>query len=349
MLLLYSCNDMHDVERAVTLPETQQTGRMLILSEGLFYANNSKLASYNFETKELNTDYFLTKNKRGLGDTANDMILYGSKLYIAVNISSQIEVVDVNTGFSLKKIPLFNEKNVSRQPRHLVCQDGKVYVSCFDGTLVRVDTTNLEVDGITSCGRNPEGLCIAAKKIYVANSGGLDFPKYDNTVSVVDIKTFREIKKITVGKNPYIIHSDSQDDVYVTSRGDYGNNTYRFQKIDSYIDEVVQDFNGLNALNFTIFEDKAYLYNFDFATNKNWVKVFDCRSETIINKNFISDNTELNIPYSIQVNPFDGDVYITNSPGYTVWGDVLCFDKSGKLKFRLNNIGLNPNTILFLK
>lgn len=347
-LFIYSCDDMHDVERNDGLPLTQSSGRMLVLSEGLFNMNNSTLAYYNFDTKEFNTNYFQTKNKRGLGDTANDMILYGSKLYIAVDISSQIEVVDVNTGISLKQIPLFNDKNSSRQPRYLESSDGKVFVSCFDGTLVRIDTTKLVVDGTVNCGRNPEGLCIAAGKIYVANSGGLDFPKYDNTVSVIDIKTFKELKKITVGTNPYIIHSDSQGDVYVSSRGNYGENPYRFQKIDTYIDEVVQDFEGLNVLNFTIYDDKAYLYNYDFTTNKNWVKVFDCLSEKVVNASFISDNTVLDTPYSIQVNPADENIYITNSPGYTLWGDVLCFDKTGKLKFRINEIGLNPNKIVFL-
>ena len=98
VLSVFSCDDMHDVERNGGLPLTQSSGRMLVLSEGLFNMNNSTLAYYNFDTKEFNTNYFQTKNKRGLGDTANDMILYGSKLYIAVDISSQIEVVDVNTG-----------------------------------------------------------------------------------------------------------------------------------------------------------------------------------------------------------------------------------------------------------
>lgn len=349
LIFLASCNDMHDVERTISLPENQKTGKMLILSEGLFQMNNSSLAFYDFETKELNINYFKFKNKRGLGDTANDMMLYGSKIYIAVNVSSQIEVIDANTGVSVKQIPAFDEQKRARQPRYLTQKDGKVYVTCFDGNLLRIDTASLQIDGMVKCGRNPEGLCIANEKIYVANSGGLDNPNYDNTVSVVDVKTFKELKKITVAPNPYKIYADSEGDVYVSSRGNTNSETYKFQRIDSYVDEVIQEFEGLNVLNLSITDNTAYLYSFDFTKNESWVKVFDCVSEKVISHNFISDGTVLEKPYSIQTNPFDGNIYITDTSDFTMMGDVLCFNPKGELQFRIENIGVNPNSIIFLR
>ena len=347
---LVSCNDMQDVEKVITLPENQKTGKMLVLSEGLFNMNNSRLSYYNFETKELKTNYFKEKNKRGLGDTANDMIRYGSKIYIVVNVSSQVEVIDANTGYSVKQIPVFDEDDKARQPRYLTGKDGKVYVTCFDGNLLRIDTVKLEIDGMVKCGRNPEGLCIANEKIYVANSGGLDNPNYDNTVSVVDLNTFKEIKKIQVADNPYKIFADSEGDVYVSSRGNYSTSQpYRFQRIDSYVDEVIQEFEGLNVLNFTIYNDIAYMYSFDFNSDNNWIKTFDCLTEKVIDEKFITDNTKIEKPYSIQVNPFDGNIYITNTSDFTMNGDVLCFNKDGELQFSIDNIGLNPNKIIFLR
>lgn len=349
-LFCFSCNDMVDVEREIDVPENQTAGKMLVLSEGLFNMNNSTLAYYDFEKKELITDYFLQKNGRGLGDTANDMILYGSKIYIVVNVSSQIEVIDAATGLSVQRIPLFDENEFARQPRYLDKKDGKVYVTCFDGNLVRIDTTKLEVDAIVKCGRNPEGLCIVGEKIYVANSGGLDFPDNDNTVSVVDVKTFKELKKIEVAQNPYKLFSDSEGDVYVSSRGNYSASLpYRFQRIDSYVDKVVQDFEGLNVLNFHLFEDKIYMYSYDFDSDESWIKVFDCLTEKVVSEKFITDDTKIDRPYSIQVNPFDKDVYLTNCPDFTSFGDVFCFKPDGTLNFKINNIGLNPNKILFLK
>ena len=49
---------------------------------------------YSFSNGTQTPDYFKKINKRGL-DTANDMAIYGSKLYVVVNVSSQIEVIDL--------------------------------------------------------------------------------------------------------------------------------------------------------------------------------------------------------------------------------------------------------------
>lgn len=343
-----ACNDMYDVERNTEIPQNEEAGKLLILSEGLYSQNDSRLALFDLESQLFNIDFFNFVNKRSLGDTANEMILHGSKIYILVNVSSQIEVIDVATGVSLKRIPLFNENEKAKQPRYATAFKDKVYVTCFDGDVVRIDTVSLQIDGNVKCGRNPEGICITSEKIYVANSGGLGFPAYDNTVSVIDIPTFKEIKKITVANNPYKVESDSEGDVYVSSRGNYGEDAYRFQRIDTYIDEVIEDFKELHVLNFSIHNDKAYIYNYDFSTQQQWIKIFDCLKEKVVVENFVSDNTHIETPYQIQENPYTGNIYIVDAQNYIYWGDILCFDKNGKLKFRIDEVGLNPNRILFL-
>lgn len=347
IVFLFSCDDMEDQLREPDpLPVAEPT-QIFVLSEGLFNMNNSTLAMYNLLTGETNADYFLSVNHRGLGDTANDMGFYGSKLYIVVNVSSQIEVIDAKTGLSLKQIPMFNEKNIARQPRYIDFYDGKAYVCSFDGTVARIDTASLEIEKVVTCGKNPDGICITNGKIYVSNSGGLNYPDYDNTVSVIDLSGFSEIKKITVGTNPYKLHADNEGDVYIVTRGSYGVEPYRFQKISSITDQLTKSFDDIQALNFTIHNDTAYIYNYDFGTQKSWIKVFDCRQEKTITENFISDGTVLNTPFGIEVNPSNGDVYVLDACSFTAWGNVLCFDRCGKLKFRLKEIGLNPNKLVF--
>lgn len=352
-LLLVNCDDMHDFEKQRAYPKDTSTYKMYVLSEGLFNYNNSTLAVYNFaekdSSKKLETNYFQKVNKRGLGDTANDMQRYGNKIYIVVNVSSQIEVLDVKTGISLKRIPMFNEDGVARQPRYIDFYEDKAYVCAFDGTVARIDTSSLAIEKITKVGRNPDGICITNKKIYVSNSGGLSFPNYDNTVSVIDIASFEEIKKIEVGLNPYKIHADSQGDVYVVTRGNYEDIGYEFHLIDSDVDEMVHTFEGMSTYNFEIFEDKAYMYNYDFFTATSWIKVFDCISERVIDEQFIKDKSiTIDTPYALSINPINNDVYVVDAHHFVNWGDLLCFDKNGKFKFRINEIGLNPNHIIFL-
>jgi YVTN family beta-propeller protein len=346
-LFLTSCDDMDDKLKPEINTGAAEPTQLYILSEGLFNMNNSTLASYDLNSKTLVSDFFLTVNKRGLGDTANDMGIYGSKMYVVVNVSSQIEVLDVKSGKSLAQIAMKNEKGIAREPRYIEFYAGKAYVCSFDGTVAKIDTSTLKIETFVQCGKNPDGICVANNKLYVSNSGGLSFPDYDNTVSVIDINTFTEIKKITVATNPGKIHADSEGDVYVVSRGDYGANPYLFQRINSKTDTLEDTFEDIQALNFNIHNDTAYIYNFDFTNQTCWVKVFDCKTEKIISENFITDGTELSTPYGVDINPANGDVYLTDAKSYTVWGDVLCFDRHGKLKFKINEIGLNPNKVVF--
>lgn len=347
LLFVSSCDDMKDVPSPVNLPEIQgETGKLYLLSEGLFNMNNSTLSLIDFDKRNFTQDVFGFVNNRGLGDTANDLQLFDNKLWIVVNVSSQVEVIDLNTGISIHRFSIFNENNQGRQPRFIAFAGEKAYVCSFDGTVTRIDIPTLAIDGLASCGRNPDGIAVANNKLYVSNSGGLDNPNYDSTVSVIDIPTFREIKKIDVGLNPYKLAADSEGDMYVISRGNNSDIKSKFCKLNSESDELVQTFSDIPAVNFCLRNDTAYLYNFDFVTNEYSVKTFDCKSEQIISDSFITDGTVLERPFCIAVNPRNGNVYFTDAHGYTVKGDFLCFNRQGKLQYKLESVGLNPNSII---
>jgi len=347
LIFMSSCDDMKDVPTPVDLPLTPgETGQLYVLCEGLFNMNNSTLSLMNFTNRTINPDFFLFQNNRGLGDTANDMKLYGSKLWIVVNVSSQVEVLDARSGVSIRRIPFFNEQGLARQPRYITFYGNKAYVCSFDGTVARIDTTSLTLEAVTTVGRNPDGITAVNGKLYVSNSGGLDIPNYDNTVSVVSLNPFTEVKKITVGMNPFKLEADSQGDVYVVSRGNNGSIKSTWCRISSQTDEVIQTFHDLPVVNFTIHNDTAYLYNFDYVKNTYWVKTFDCLTEQIISTGFITDSTTLERPFGIYVHPTNGNVYITDAKNYTLKGDLLCFSRKGKLRYKIQKVGLNPNSVV---
>ncbi|WP_294535528.1 YncE family protein [uncultured Bacteroides sp.] len=352
-LFYASCDDMEDKPVTSTVEgQITETGtaEIYILSEGLFNLNNSSLTRYSFRTHQLKTNYFSNINKRGLGDTANDIALYGNKLYIVVNVSSTLEVVDFTTGQSIKQIPMRTENGSSRQPRHIAFHKDKAYVCSFDGTVARIDTTSLEIEATVKAGRNPESLCVQNEKLYVSNSGGLDYSEgigVDNTVSVIDLASFTEIKKITVGPNPGCILPDSENFVYVATHGkNIVEGDYHLVKINSHTDEVERVFDE-KVMNFAIQGNVGYLYNYNYQTEDASIKMFNLQTGETIREHFITDGTQIHTPYGIHINPYSGNIYITEAYSYTVTGDVLCFNQNGQLQFRLNRIGLNPNTVVF--
>ena len=129
--LLYSCSAPSEPSTPKPPPVSEETAALYILSEGLWGTNSSTIAYYSFENQDLDKDYFNTVNGRKLGDVGNDFKIYGSKIYIAVTTSSQVEVIDTHTGLSLKQLPLVNESSKPREPRYIAFDKGKAYVSCL--------------------------------------------------------------------------------------------------------------------------------------------------------------------------------------------------------------------------
>ena len=325
-----------------------------VLSEGLFNQNNSTLSWIDFGTGLPDSwdngtgnsyDCFEKVNGRRIGDTANDLLLYGSKLYIAVSESSTIEILDASTSRSLKQIPMSLEGKAS-QPRRLTASGGYVYVCCFDGTVTRIDTLTMEANATINVGRNPDGICCAKGKLYVSNSGGLDPQNPDSTVSVIDIASFQEIKRVTVRSNPGSIYAYGNS-VYVVSRGifDYGTMDYdsRLHCIDTDTDEVTHTYD-IPILNMDIVDGKAWFYGYGAGGT---IQVLDLATGMIIDSDFITDGTRIECPYSIKVEPSTRKVYVCDALDYVTPGALLCFSPEGRLLYRVQGIGINPNTVSF--
>jgi len=328
-------------DRSSTEPEqpTAERKGLYVLCEGLFNGNNTSLAYYNYDDKQLTTDRFFAVNKRGLGDTGNDIKVYGSKMYIVVNVSSTLEIVNPHTGASLKKIDL-KDNGVGRQPRYIVFNKNKAFISNFDGTVAVLDTASMAIEQYIKVGRNPEQMAISNNKLYVANSGGLD-PTYDNSISVINLNTLKETKKITVVENPTVLAADQYGDIYVLSVGNYADVKPSMATIDSKTDEVKAEL-AFSGGSMVISGDLAYI-----PASGGKLKVFNVKTEKIEKEDFITDGTKITTLYGVAVDDLTGEVFITDAKNYKTGGEVFCFDETGKKKYSIN-VGINPNNVVFV-
>jgi len=324
-------------------PEEEDVlGDVYILNQGGMGMNNASLSCYNSQTKALLNDCFRVKNKRGLGDVGNDLKAYGGKLYCVVNNSNTVEVMNLHTGETVKQIPLS-----SKMPRRIAFWKNKAYVCCWDGTVVQIDTATFAVEKTVKVGRSPEDLCVSNGKLYVSNSGGMDYPNYDSTVSVVDLSSFAEVKKIAVGLNPNRIQADGYGNVYVIVTGNYVDVFAEFKCISSQSDAVTQSLDFVPDI-FTISGNTAYLCQYNYATSSCVVKEFNVVSKQVVKENFFTETVDIKAPYSISVDAANGDVYIGDARNYVESGDVYCFGSNGKKKFKLE-VGVNPCDIVLVR
>lgn len=325
---------------------------IFILNEGGFNSNNASLSYYDYDAKNLTADIFQQQNNRGLGDTGNDAQIYGSKIYIIVNASSTVEVLNARNAKSIKQLDFKTIAGLTKQPRYIVFNNNKAFISSYDGTVAVLDTASLTIEKYITVGRSPEQMAIANGKLYVANSGGLDYPNYDNTVSVIDLATLTEIKKITVTLNPNGVAADQYGDVYIKSIGNYSDVNPTLTIIDSKTDAVKTTFTNFNGGKMTIAGDFAFFTIAGSPKTKDMpaitgnLKVFNVKTETVEKEKFIGDDTFITSPYGVNVDNLTGEVFITDAKNYASRGEVFCFDKEGKKKYVLTT-GVSPNGVIF--
>ena len=315
-----------------------------LLNEGNMGSNKSTLDYFDYKTGEYSRNIYAAVNPsvpKELGDVGNDLVLYGSKLYAVINCSNKIEVMDAKTA---KRIGQINIPNC----RYIKFHNGFGYVTSYAGPVqpdnqqigyvAKIDTTSLQIVDQCLVGLQPDGLAMANGKVYVANSGGYLSPNYENTVSVIDIASFKETKRITVAVNLNRVCADKHGNIWVNTRGDYYNTSSKLYCIDSKTDQLIDSVN-IVASNFHLDDDKLYIIGVKWSnvTMSNEINygIVDVVSRQVISNKFITDGTdaEIRMPYGIAVNPLTKDIYVTDARNYVTPGTLYCFDKYGKLKW----------------
>ena len=323
---------------------------MYVLNEGNMGSNKASIDFLDLDENKPTVHYhrniYSERNPnvvKELGDVGNDIKIYGSKLWIVVNVSNKVEVA---TADSCKRITQINIPNC----RYLAFKDGFAYVSSYVGPVkldkdaplgmvYKVDTVDFKKKDSVVVGYQPEELCIVENKLYVANSGGYRAPNYDNTLSEIDLTTFKEIRKIKVGLNLHHCQVDHYGQIWVTSRGNYNDVPSRIywlykghNQLYEVIDSIDTPVSGLSIVG-----DSLYYYgsawNSATATNTISYGLINVRTHQTIETNLFSapQIKDITMPYGIMVNPTERDFYLMDAKNYVSSGSLLHFKPDGTL------------------
>ena len=337
---------------------------MYLLNEGNMGSNKASIDYVDFVNGYYIRNLYAERNPtviKELGDVGNDIQIYGSKLYAVINCSHKVEVMDARTCVRIGQIDIPN-------CRYIRFSRGKAYVSAYVGpvsinpdaqlgAVFEVDTATLTVTREVSVGYQPDELDILGEYIYVANSGGYRVPNYDYTVSVVERYGMKQVQKIPVGINLHRLRKDRHNRLWVSSRGDYGQippALHLLERKNSTSKEMaVTDTFPIPCSEFVIAGDSLYFYgvSWNSQTESNHVSygIFNIASKTLSASSFITDGTEkdIKIPYGIAVNPYNGDIFVTDAKNYVSSGVLHCYGKNGRKKWSVRT-GDIPAHMAFL-
>ena len=363
LLALAACREPEDTDPSVKTDvgggDAGDIYGFFLLNEGNMGSNKCTLDFYDYTTGIYSKNIFPERNPeivQELGDVGNDIGIYGTKLWIVVNCSNLVEVIDVRTGWHVEQIPIPN-------CRSLAFSDGCVYVSSYAGPVemdpnyrlgyvAKIDTSSFEIRDTCTVGYQPEEMAVVGDMLYVANSGGYRVPDYDNTISVVDLHIFREVQKIEVAPNLHRMEADKYGNIWVSSRGDYYDIPSMTFVINTENNSVCDVLDLLACTDMTLCGDSLYVYSntwnyFTQSSDINYA-IVDVKTHQVVTRNFITDGTEQQFqnPYGIAVNPNNHDIFLTDARDYVTPGKVYCFSPDGKLKWQAYT-GDIPSRIVF--
>ena len=364
LLCLFSCRD----EKDILMPETEQVttetvqniSGFYLLNEGNMGSNKATIDYFDYTSGSYTRNIYAEANPtvvQELGDVGTDLQIYGSKMYAVVNCSNLIEVMDVHTARHIGTISLPN-------CRYIRFSGGYGYATSYAGEVstnsehaqigyvAKIDTATLQIVATCNVGYQPDELEIANNRIYVANSGGYMQPHYDKTLSVIDLDTFQELKRIEVACNLFRVRADEHNQLWVSSRGNYSDVPSRLYCVSLQTEKVTDSVN-VSVSSFDIVGDTIWIvgneYNTSSGQNTNSYSLVDVNSHKVLSDNFITDGTEaqIKVPYNIKLNKQTNEIFITDAKDYVSPGTLYCLSSEGKLKWSVST-GDIPSAIAFV-
>lgn len=302
------------------------TGGLYILSEGTWNRNQAELAYYNMETGALEKKIFETRNSVKLGDTGNDLAIYGGKMYCVVSGASvetgggHLEVIDPATGISIKRIPFKDQNGDADQPRKIAFYKNKAYVTGFSGCVARIDTASLSIDKYAPLsGDGTEGITQYDGKLFVCNSG----KGSGTTISVLDIASFAETKTVTVPRNPRNIAVSKTGVIYFSTDMLYDTgDPSGLHSMDVNTGNITTY--NTNGGRLAIGKNDVYVIETDYTTYGSLAKKLNLATKEI--GDFTTQLPDFFMGYSVSVNPLDGSIYAMGQGQ-----DVSILDAEGNL------------------
>ena len=320
---------------------------LVILNNGNWGDNNGSVMAYDAVLQDF-TDVFKSANNKALGDLGQDILVLGDDIYISVQGSQVIFVCDRN--FRVKKeIKVSDSEGNQLSPNYFAASADKVYVTLYEGWLGEIDPSEDYAVRITEVGPNPVGLACVSGKIYVANSGGYVQYYYNNTLSVVDETSFKEVSTIEVNVNPQTVVANSGGNLlYVSSLGNYGDIAPKLEVVNLSDGSVHStSYSGVSEIARGA-DDTLYILcgGYDSSWNPLPGTVYAHNMALNSGKGVFSE-IKFEKAYKISADSRTGNVFVTASD-YKTNGDVYVLDRSGKLLSKFDSRGLNPVKALFL-
>ncbi|MBR1733803.1 MAG: hypothetical protein IJ729_08765 [Alloprevotella sp.] len=343
--VLTSCLKDEEPEPIIQDADLHPETGILLVNQGSMYSGiDGTLSLLDLTTGGLTNGIFRATNGQSLGDSPQNAIAYGSKVYVSVFGSNLVWVLDRRTLQIVKKVE-------TNSPEWVAGANGYVYVANNDGYVSKIDTTALAITDRLAVGPNPACLLADATYLYVSISDGYNSDGgYANgkRVARIRLSDFTPADAIPVGLNPgRLVQGTDGGPIFVVCQGNWADIAPAVWKVSG---NEAHEFcpGSMAAAN----AGQLYVINsvtdWSTYTTTTDYKVYDTTTGEVKNDNFIG-GTEPESPTFIAAKKGSTDIYIGSRASgydYTSPGYLYVFGNEGTLRKKYD-VGIEPYSLVF--
>lgn len=325
-------------------PLPEQTTRIaLIANEGAFGNGNAALSVFDFEKDSLYNNVFFNKNQQHLGDVLQSITEVNDYIFLAINNSDKITVIDRHDFSFIKNISV-------RKPRYMLQVSAeKLYVtSLYYPEINIIDLNTLEPSGkIDTDFPNTEGLMLQEGKVYACNWNiacnyiyKID-PEYDHIIERIPI----------AGYAPQQIVADREKNLWVLAGNVQQQAPASLSRISSS-GELTRSYffsSGADIIKPVFNPTRDTLYyigvNYDGDTENNGIYRMRIDAEHLPQEAFIAAQP-LQYFWGLGIDSLTGKIFIGDPKGFIQQGSLGIYNAAG-LRLATYTTGVGPGYFYF--
>lgn len=337
ILVLLSCKKDKIGPQCLDCNENQlsntSSSDILIINEGNFGFGNGSVSIYNDSNLQISQNVFQQNNGIPLGDVAQSAYQFNNKIYIVVNNSNKIEVVNSNNLSSITTI------NGFISPRYFLPIDSnKAYVTdLFANAIQIVDLNSNTITGNINVNGWTEQLLLYQDTVYVCDMT-------NNNLLLFSTQTDQFIDSVKVGIQPNSIVIDKNNRIWILCDGGMNESLPQLIRFNPQNRQVEASFqfpsltDSPSELKINSLRDELYFIN-------SSIYKMNINDSSLPTNSLVSNNGR--ILYGLGVNQKNDQFYIADAIDFVQNSSVFRYSKNGVLLDSFKS-GIITGEFLFL-
>jgi outer membrane protein assembly factor BamB len=319
-------------------------GNVYIVCEGNFGLGESSLYAYRPASDSVYGDVYMSANNQPLGDVFQSMARMNGKLFLCVNNSNKIAVVNADTWKLVATISI-------PDPRYILqVSPVRALVSALYGNKVYVinPETCVVTDTITLAAQDPEGMCLCNNDAFICT-----WDTADNHVYRVDAATGHVAQAVRIaGYAAQAVVQDKEQMLWVLAGDEPEGKPATWTRIDPSTGDILATYQFpadadpvkpvFNPAKDTLYFIEANYYG---GTANNGVYRMGIHDAALPAQPFIAAK-QFQYFWALGIDPATGYIYAGDPKGFTQKGAVYIYRPDGS-QVSSFNVGIGPGHFYF--